>query len=411
MSQDIKTIKLKDLVLWTENPRDSIDPSAKDQDIVDRALEDKRSKWSLPKLAKEMGGHYDFSEIPTVVYHGKKPVVYDGNRRVILGKLRHGLVSQPSGSKFPIAEIPEEIPCNVCDEETALDNISRKHIDSGSWDPLERDIFLHKFRNESKSPFLILDEQTGLISANPHLNKGFVKDEILDPERLKKIGFEIKGDSLYSSHKKKESEAILSDISQKVKNGEITTRKNRFKVFEVLNPALQETVADNLKNKRPISKLKLDINKGKKILLQRQSPRTKNKKEELFGGKLFLKIGDTSNLYRDICDLYEFYVSKKGNLSPTFPSVIRMSLRLLCETAATDKGKKLSNYVDGHFDAAKNTLNQGIKTLLANQNVTKASIVQLLQTGAHNYKDSSNIDQTLAISIIVGAILTISHGK
>lgn len=84
MGQEVTPLKLEDLVLWTENPRDPIDAAATDQDIVDRALKDKRSKWKLPKLAKEMGNHYDYSELPTVVYHGKKPVVYDGNRRIFL---------------------------------------------------------------------------------------------------------------------------------------------------------------------------------------------------------------------------------------------------------------------------------------------------------------------------------------
>ena len=93
MGQEVLTLKLRDLVLWTENPRDPVDGTATDQDIVDRALSDKLSKWNLPRLAKEMGRHYDFSELPTVVFHGKKPVVYDGNRRMVLGKIKHGLVS------------------------------------------------------------------------------------------------------------------------------------------------------------------------------------------------------------------------------------------------------------------------------------------------------------------------------
>jgi len=53
--QVIKDIDIKDLVLWTENPRDPIDEYATDQDIVDRALEDQFTKWTLAKLAKEMG--------------------------------------------------------------------------------------------------------------------------------------------------------------------------------------------------------------------------------------------------------------------------------------------------------------------------------------------------------------------
>jgi sulfur transfer complex TusBCD TusB component (DsrH family) len=63
MSQEVKIINIADLVLWTENPRDPIDIYATDQDVVDRALDDKSSKWRLSSLAKEMGEYYDLSAI------------------------------------------------------------------------------------------------------------------------------------------------------------------------------------------------------------------------------------------------------------------------------------------------------------------------------------------------------------
>src|SRR5256885_1727682 len=113
MSQEIKLIAVKDLVLWAENPRDPIDPTKKDQDIVDRAFEDKLLKWTLAKLVKEMGPDYDFSELPTVVYQRSKPIVYDGNRRIILAKLKHGYVTVPDSEKLTLPDIPREIPCNV----------------------------------------------------------------------------------------------------------------------------------------------------------------------------------------------------------------------------------------------------------------------------------------------------------
>lgn len=66
MEQEIKYINIKDLVLWTENPRDPIDKDASDQDIVNRAFKDSLKKWTLEKLIEEMGEHYDFSELPRV---------------------------------------------------------------------------------------------------------------------------------------------------------------------------------------------------------------------------------------------------------------------------------------------------------------------------------------------------------
>jgi hypothetical protein len=409
MSQEVKTINIKDLVLWTENPRDPIGANATDQEVADRALADSLSKWTLPKLAKEMGGYYDFSELPTVVYHGKKPIVYDGNRRIILAKIKHGYVKIPKGTKIDLPDIPEEIPCNVCSRKIALNNVLRKHSDSGTWQPLERDIFLYKFMGQEKSPFLILEEDTGIISANHHLNKRFVKEEIFRGDVLNTLGFSIRYGKLNSVHSDAEATTILDDISEKVKNNKISTRENRGKVIEVLDPSSQQLIELNKNKKAHRSNISFGpAVKPKKLL---QTRRTSKKLSELFGGKLYLVLGDVSNLYRDIDDLYSFYLSKKDELSQTFPGLIRMSLRLLCETAAKSKNKKLEDFLKDNFAEAKKNLDQDIKTTLANHNVREESIVQLLHTGAHNYQSSNNIEQTIAISIILGAILTLTHGK
>jgi hypothetical protein len=324
VKQQVKYIKIKDLVLWTENPRDPIKASATDQHIVDKALDDRSSKWTLSKLSKEMGEYYDFSELPTVVYHGKKPIVYDGNRRMILGKIKHGLVSIGERENINLPDFPEEIPCNVCTEKIALQNVYRKHSDSGSWQPLERDIFLHKFMGKEKSPFLILEEDTGVISANPHLNQRFVKEEIFKEEILNAMGFDIHNGRLRSIHSDQEAYIILTDISKKIKDKGITTRFNRGKVIEVLDPSSQQLIDQNKDNKLHVSRVKFGKEKTEDAS-QRQSKRTPKKEAELFGGKLYLRMGSVSNLYRDIMDLYQFYISNKTTLSQTFPGLIRMS--------------------------------------------------------------------------------------
>jgi hypothetical protein len=415
MDQEVKYIKIKDLVLWTENPRDPVDENAVDQDIVDRAMNDGSNKWALAKLAKEMGGYYDYSELPTVVYRNGKPIVYDGNRRIVLGKIKHGLVDVDNGTKIQLPEFPSEIPCNVCTEKIALNNVYRKHSETGSWQPLERDIFLHKFMGKEKSLFLIMDEETGIISVNRHLNQRFVKDEIFKEEILKSMGFFVKNGALHSVHDSKEGHSILEDISKKIENKIITTRKNRGKVIEVLEPVSQQIIEKNKKNPQNPSGISFKVPKSqpqRKNKQTRQSQRTPKKETEIFGGLLYLRIGDVSNLYRDIVDLYRFYVKDKKRLSQTFPSLIRMSLRLLCETASRNTNNmKLDNYLKKYFKDAKNNLDQDAKTTLASQNITEASIVQLLHTGAHNYDASKNIEQTIALSIIIGEILTITHGK
>ncbi len=406
--QDIQYIPIKDLVLWTENPRDPIDKNAKDQEVVNKAFIDHLAKWNLAKLARDMGEYYDFSELPTVVYHDKKPIVYDGNRRIVLGKVKYGLVTIPKKLNFEIPEYPEEIPCNVCTKKIALENVLRKHGDSGSWLPLERDIFLHKFMGKEKSPFLILDEDTGLITNHPKLNQRFVKEEIFKEDNLNNLGFTIKNGSIHSVHSDKDGYDILKDLTTKIESKTISTRNHRGKVFDVLEPNNQKKVSENKSKKPHLSKINFRPVEVKK---SRETPRTNPKKQEIFGGKLFLNIGETSNLYRDISDLYNFYITRKDSLSNSFPGLIRMALRLLCESAAKDKNSKMDTYLSKYFDDAKKALDQDVKTTLSNNNVSKTSIVQLLHTGAHRYQSSGNMDQTIAMSIIIGQILSITHSK
>lgn len=410
MSQEIKDIKVKDLVLWTENPRDPIDKTGKDLQIAEKAVVDQSSKWNLAKLAKQMGSDYDFSELPTVVYHGSKPVVYDGNRRMVLAKLKLSYIKVPGAERLKIPDIPVEIPCNVCSEDVALRHVLRKHSESGSWLPLERDIFLYKFMNQAKSPFLVLEDSTKLISSRPFLNQGFVRDEIFAEESLKSMGFVVKDEELLSVHNKTEAKKILGDIAQKIERKRINTRTNRRKAITVLEPAVQRLIEINKKKKlRPTALHLSGVPTGKAPL--RQSRRVGKGEAEIFGGTLYLKPGDVSNLYRDIVDLFRFYIDNKASMSAFFPAIIRMSLRLLAEAAAADKVKPMGDFVKGNFDAAKATLSQNDKTTLANQNVKKETIEQLLHTGAHNYKVAANLDQTMAVSLILGAILTKTHGK
>lgn len=409
MTQEVMLLNLADLVLWTENPRDPIRADAKDQDIVDKAVHDTHGKWGLPKLAKEMGGHYDFSELPTVVFHGQTPVVYDGNRRVVLGKIKMGLVNAVGIDPSDVPIFPVEIPCNVCSKGIALANVLRKHADSGSWQPLERDIFLHKHMKKPKSPFLVLEERTGIISANPYMNQRFVKEEIFRDDVLAKIGLEIDGDAFHSKHTNDETAAILSDIAQKVRDKVISTRNNRGNVVGVLESNTQEILAFN-QSKR-FRNVKDGKEKFESAVRQTQTRRTRLKEIPIFGGPLYLESGDVNNFYRDLADLYAFYVGNKHQFSQSFPSIIRMALRLLVETAAKNIGEDMADYVKTRFKDAKALLSQDQKTTLSSQSVTESNIVALLQMGAHNYAAASNIDQSMAVSFVLGGILTNSHGK
>lgn len=409
-SQEIRSIKVEELVLWTENPRDPIDSNAKDQDIVDMAIRDRSGLWKLSRLASQMGDYYDFSEIPIVVYEDNKPVVYDGNRRVILAKISKGLVSTASEIKaLPL--VPDSIPCNVCDKETAINSVLRKHGTTGSWRPLERDRFIQKYKGGVKSDFIVIEETTGLISSHEKMNQGFVKDEVFSPSNLSRLGLRIVDGQLETQHSEEELSQLLDDLCSKIERNYLSTRKSRGNVLSVLDDENKQLIENNKNNpfyhigEGVCTSEKETNNKGRK------TKRTKATSPQLFGKSLSLKPGEVNNLYRDICELYSFYLINKSHLSHSFTSVIRMSLRLLCETAAKDISVVIADYVSSYFSRAKKSLSKDEKTLLSVNNVTDSSLIQLLHTGAHNYTSSQNFDQTLAISIILGSMLQLSHGK
>ena len=138
--QQVEYIPLDDLVLWTENPRDPLDGDYTNDDVIRRATDGRNDKqWQLSKLSKEMGDRFDLSELPTVcrIDDGPKYRVYDGNRRVILAMLRKAGLTTEGQQQLVPPDFPDPIPCNVCDEETALENVERKHRGNGSWKQYE----------------------------------------------------------------------------------------------------------------------------------------------------------------------------------------------------------------------------------------------------------------------------------
>ena len=406
MSQEIKKIHIKDLVLWTENPRDSIEINATDQDIANRSMsKDGRNRWSLKKLFDTMGHRFDQSEIPTVAYINDKPVVFDGNRRVLIGKIIHGCVTINSPIDFSGFEFPEEIPCNVCDKKTALEHVDRKHGESGSWEPLERDIFRHKHMKDDKSTFLVFEESTNLISNNKAMNQRFVKEEILTPAILDTIGFSVDNGRLRTRHSDSEANTLLEKIVSLINEKEISTRKNRGELISLLeeDPKIK-VILENNKNQA----LKNFFSRNFTSEKVRKTRIQKGKKPDLFGETIAMKPGIVNNLYSDLRELHSN--KKKIRRSDHFPMLIRMGLRLLAETAMENEDKELRN-IANYFDEAKSKLNKDQKTTLFTQNVRKNNIVDLLNVGAHPCDAARNIEQTMALSLVIGKILEKTHGK
>lgn len=420
MSQQIIDIKISELHLWTENPRDPINLNLSDEDIISRAINQKNEKWNLPKLIDKMGDYYDFSELPTVVRKNDKYIVYDGNRRLAVikysqnpdwsGKIENKLFSSVPQSFRNM----DKIFCNLCDETTALTNIERKHTDSGTWGELERSYFLNVHRNEKKSNFLILEESTGgIISKNKKMNQRFVHDEVFTKENLMNIGFKIEGGKLWTNYDENKTKFIFDKVVELIHEGIISTRgENRKKLLEPLqknNPNLKLESYDDTKSINEVN-IREDSSENKTNRSEKKNKRTVKRDPSIFGKSLVLKQGDVNNIYRDIVDLYRFYLQKKNSLSENFHILIRMSLRLLVETAGLNS--VIDDYINKYFDDAKEAMSKDEKTTLSTQSIGgEKDIIILLHIGAHDYTASKNLAQTLAISIIIGAMLELSHSE
>ena len=326
-------------------------------DAVSGALISYSPKW---------GKRFDQSEIPTVAYVKERPVVYDGNRRVLIGKIIHGYVEVENYPNFSNFDFPEEIPCNVCDKETALDHVDRKHVGDGSWRPLERDIFKNKHMGEAKSPFLILDEATNIISRNPDLNRRFVKEEVFDQTHLSQLGFSTYSGKLETNYSEPtQAKKVLLKVRELVESKEISTRKNRGKILNVLKQ--DEDIRQILDNQSSGFKPFSTVISGPQKSIRKTSV-TKGKSHNLFGGQtLQLEKGIVNNLYSDLLKIYE----GKKKYSKDFHMIIRMGLRLICEAASNDSPHKLDDYINNSFTEANRKLNQDEKTTLSDQGLTK----------------------------------------
>ena len=417
LNQQVEYIPVKDLVLWTENPRDPISTQTKNTSVIRRALEDKDKKWQISKLAKEMGARYDFSELPTVVYSNGIPIVYDGNRRVIIAMLRLGLYSEFANHKFKMPECPNELPCNVTTRKIALESIWRKHADTGSWDPISRDIFRHKFWKEEKSVFLQLNEiLDGAIASRAFLNQRFVGEEILTNPRLKDIGIKVENGCILSRHDAENTMKLLDGVFALIEEKKLSTRNDRTNpLSQIVAPELQMIVLNDKEkeyHKTEVLSSHSAVQKESSDHPPRLPRRVKSGQTPIFGGKLGLAPGEPANLYRDIVSLYEYYDKNQKVLSDRFPALIRMALRLECELIARcTNSQKMEELVNTEYDKAKNFLSQPEKTFLKTNNVTKDNILSLLHTGAHNYEGSYDLSQTIAMSLIVAGLLKIHCGK
>ena len=443
-------VDVEKLELDLQNPR--LPKHVRDQNDITQIRNYLLDKEDVLRIARSIANNgYHRSAVAIVCKENGKLVVLDGNRRLVACQL---LLKPELATNARDKKELEELNKIVNKQELKKVKIavapSRKEAEKEIWDIHVNQLLkpwqvlqkLRMYRNLIDSGEYDINSASSEYGVTPaqfkkELEKLFFYEQILeqirtdkDEEELLKSGFNKIDRLILSTNGKK-----LLDYSTNDK-GDITfanrsesDKKLRQLVPYITDPqkvsaqATQEWLVENVFSKidsgfsgnktnteKENEQTEADVPSPK-----RKTAREKNKAQSLFGQNLVLKKGDTNNIYQDVLDLYDFYVkdSQKNEprLSKNFPALIRMSLRLLVESAVA-KTKGVADYVNTNFDNAKKQLTQDQKTTLSNNSVSGAkSLIQLLQSGAHNYTNSANFEQTVAMSIIIGAMLNITHIK
>ena len=330
-------------------------------------------------------------------------------------------------------DVDKKLYCDVCTEATALKLIIRKHADSGSWKPIQQGLFRMRYMGESPSILLQINSLTdGAIEKSKMLNQRFVEEEVFTRSHLESLGISIEGDSIMSAYTKDELVSILRDIFKLIEKGDISTRKRPAlgKLPSSLSERSQALCSSKKDQPRVYTEKYVPIEpapieegaREEKTVPKKRTPRSKMYETPLFGGPLTLKDSPVNNLYIEVEALDKLITKNVGKgLTEDAYVVIRMALRLLCETAWKDLKKEgLEQYLKDYFKSAKAKLSKGEKTL-SSKNLseedpksleTHKQLLSLLNDSAHTYDESTrNYKQTVAMSVMVGAILSCSHGK
>ena len=449
--QQIVELPLDALVLWSENPRDPLPEARSNSDVILHALDPRHERqWQLKSFAKEMGDRYDQSELPTVskLEGTSKYRVYDGNRRVALAILRRdGIPTQ--GDQFELPLYPDKIPCNVCEERVALENVLRKHANSGTWKPYERDLFMYRYMGGEESVLVRMEELVGAISKWPSLNQRYVKEDVLNDKHLVEMGLDP--DLWDYGVDRRLLERLMETINDKLVAAELSSRRGRNDPLTILpedvvaqvrddaqhhvtpprprrspdddispaspSPASCVREDDTVQEPLPLNAPEKDPSDGSEA----SGPRTRQTRPSLppmFGSDTGLRLrpGDANNVYRTLESMWEAYSKDRLGEAVAFPAIFRMGLRMLVEQAASDEGLDLAEYVDKYAKEAKSRLRNGIHgndvvTYLSSQSVDARKLKQALNSGAHAYTSTNNPEQARALSILIGAMITLSHGK
>lgn len=418
MIHEEQNIKVSDLNLDQSNPRF---PAVNSQREAIQSMVNYQGD-KIANLATDIY-HYGLNPSSRLIIfkEGSRYIDGDGNRRLTALKILETPSLADSNPRVrkkidsilkTKGSIPSEVGCIVfATREAAKHWISINHGGEQegkgqiNWNPEQKDRF------EGKASI-------GLEALDHLVHKRMIKQE--DKERINKstldrllsfktvkseLSISKNGERFSFGDTNKLQKIVLGIRDKKVDQVYTADKGEKF-----MKSILASTSPDST-NYNPDNQASED---NKDIGNKQESTRSRRKRSSgliVFGGPLSLKTGHVNNLYRDIESLYKFYLTQKESLSEDFVVIFRMSLRMLAETAATDLNKKLKDFLVENFEQAKLSLDRNTKTSLANQSVEKEKIVQLFQTGAHDYMNSKNEEQALAMSTILGAVLKITHRR
>ncbi|MDR2440381.1 MAG: hypothetical protein LBE12_13555 [Planctomycetaceae bacterium] len=441
-------IAIKDILLWNENarfPDKYFDENQ--QKLIDYMVLNK--DFRIKKFAKEVVNDFGLPQVEKIVvyFDGKSYIVREGNRRLATYKLlaNPNLAGREKDFFRKLSEnivIDDEymLECLVCKKEEDCERIiTRKHLKKNnevSWQDTER--ARHKIRTQIGKRTDYLKNTISTIvrkldipedGKEKVLGRGFVtifwrffigniparyfkfkfdnKNELLIADakfigKLKVILWDVinKNVDSRSHNKNKDIEKYLAEINDE----KIANISNEFeRIANITNGKRLTDVGEN----------KTIFSTETPLISVRKTAITKEVTFRPFGDeKLVLKTGNVNNIYSDFNRLYTYYEANKGNISASFPAIFRLMLRLLVEAASGNSTRDFSKYVKTNFAEAKNSLTPDERNTLSSKSCDDSTkLIQLLKAGGHNYKDSNDLNQTLAMSLIIGQMIKRTDGK
>lgn len=422
-----KTIHYSKLIVNPENYR--FDPVENQHEAIDLMLGEKGSE--IVNLAKHILEHGldEAKELRVVEKDLGEYVVLDGNRRTVAIKCLHDqswIKDEKTKKAFQILlktekSVPARIQSFVYDDEKSaaewikLDHTGKNDgVGQDSWGTAEQDRFAYKFERKislAMQAVSVVEKELDKKIDTKKLKVTTINRIMSNPESRSYLGVGVSRGDLIFTADKKESYARLDQLFDKVIKDNVKVAQFYYahQTIDFMRDLFGDKPKDATNPTLPFHET--EEGKSNEKLRTRKTPREKGDLQKFFGKDLILKKGHTNNIYMDILDLHGFYVRNSTELSKNFPAMIRMSLRLLVESATSGK-ENIADYVNSNFKEAKKYLTQDQKTTLTNNSIVNAgSLTQLLQSGAHDYANSANFEQTVAMSIITGAMLDITHSK